>query len=278
MEPYDALLGRAVDLVGHLAWPTIVMVIVYLSRAEIKAIISAISERIKDPKADVRIGKEGIEIKTRLDVVQAQIESLEVDQEQMKESVPGIPTSEPEEAVAEASDDSGEEDEEAESEPEAFAAREPINSRLMQLADEYLAISHPDWKERIRLKDAAARRMAHCAARDRVSHDLLADQDHEGLILALAATIHSFPLPGDAARLLRISQKATKLHVRYKVAMAMARLVERKLATKEEADAFGKSLDEYKQTADRSLGRRIGWTQAVIRQSKSEDPSPDGDL
>lgn len=59
-----------VALVGHLAWPTVALLVLYTVRREIRKVVSNIAERIGDPRSAVSIGKDGVAIKP-LEVTQS---------------------------------------------------------------------------------------------------------------------------------------------------------------------------------------------------------------
>jgi hypothetical protein len=52
-----------VDLVGHVAWPTAVLLGLYWMKGALQSFLSAIASRVSDKQANVVINKDGIEIK-----------------------------------------------------------------------------------------------------------------------------------------------------------------------------------------------------------------------
>jgi hypothetical protein len=68
-----------------------------------------------------------------------------------------------------------------------------IPSELQVLADEYLAVEIPDWAARVRAKDELALRLGSYVIAHRVSKDLLAVQENEGLLVGLASAVNALP-------------------------------------------------------------------------------------
>jgi hypothetical protein len=97
-----------------------------------------------------------------------------------------------------------------------------------------------------------------------ISRKALSEQYEEGLLLALSATIHSLPQLGDNNHILRIANKARKVHVRYRIILSLSRLIEKKLITNTDIDRIRNILALYKQTADDPLMRRIKHTEYKI--------------
>ncbi|HEX3144913.1 MAG TPA: hypothetical protein VHQ64_13150 [Pyrinomonadaceae bacterium] len=242
MRIVDAL----VTLVGHLAWPVTVLALVVVLRREIQEICKSLSRRIADPASSLIIGKGGLEIKGRVDAALGRIESLEIDQNQSKELIFGV---------------LGKKELKAGTVP---GRDETVAPELLKLADEYLKISASEWSERVRLKDECARRMSNLVLTRNVSKDLLAGQDHEGLLMALVTAIHAAPEQGDFDRISRIAQKVKRLHVKYRIAMALGRLFEQNLAGEADVARCKEILDDYNIGADPALRRRIIQTKAII--------------
>jgi hypothetical protein len=150
------------------------------------------------------------------------------------------------------------------------AGGETIDHELLLLADEYLGISVSDWSERVRLKDAMSRKMAKMVIDRNISKDLLAVQGHEGLLMALASAIHASPDRRDFARISRIPHKVERLHVKYRIAMALARIFEQHLALRDDADRALEILDLFNVDADPVLRHRIYKTRRVIKLALEE--------
>ena len=141
-----------------------------------------------------------------------------------------------------------------------------IDRTLVKMAEDYMNISVQDWAERVRIKDEFARHMANYVKINSISRDLLASQNNEGLIIALPATIQSFPEAGDISRLLKACDKVSRLHVKYAIVLAFARLFDRRLASKDDIQRVSCVLDHYERDADQPLVSRINGTRAIINQ------------
>lgn len=247
MAEINNLLEHLVALVGHVAWPVTVFFIAYFARDQVKDVISAISSRIRDPSSNIAIGKEGLEIKAQLE---AKLESLEIDQEQVKSlalkalNVPDKPI--------EGSDSNIE-----------------IDKELLALSEQYNQIKIKDWGERVRAKDAAAREMADLVITKGISRSALAGQHHDGLILALAATIHALPQQSDVEHILRVADEAQTLHVKYRIVLAISKLIDRHLVNNVDINRIKNVLSLYKQTADGPLMRRIEHTESQLAKYES---------
>ena len=157
--------------------------------------------------------------------------------------------------------------------------KQSIPQELTDMAATYLAISDPDWRKRVQLKDEVAREMASYVIDHHVSKDALASQHNEGLALALASAVHAFPEAGDVERLLRIADEVTRLHVKYRIVLAFGRLFERRIATADDRNRVENVLSLYLKTADAPLRAQIEETRAVIEvalRGASLTKSPSG--
>lgn len=57
---------HAVALIGHLAWPVVVLIGLWLVRREVRLIVGRLAERIGSEETDVTVGREGIQIRQRV--------------------------------------------------------------------------------------------------------------------------------------------------------------------------------------------------------------------
>ena len=231
-------------VVGSLAWPLTILLLFFVLRRELKSIFGSLTRRIADPKTDISISKAGLEIKGRVEAALGRIESLENDQSQAR----GLLLA-------------------------GFAQKDPLPERspndvvgpeLRKLADRYLSVKTPQWSERVRQKDEIASDMAVMVIAQRIPRDALANQTHEGLLMALISAIHSKPEEGDLARLSTAAAKVSKLHIKYRIAMALGRLFNLNLAGKGEVPEALTILDRLKVGADEPLRHRINQTRAII--------------
>ena len=140
-----------------------------------------------------------------------------------------------------------------------------IPAELQGLADEYLAVEIPDWAARVRAKDELALRLGSYVIAHRVSKDLLAVQENEGLLVGLASAVNALPESADGQRLVTASARLTRLHVKYRFTMAFASLIQKRLLTPDELRSVQQVLDGFMQGADWSLRARVEGTRALAR-------------
>jgi len=57
---------EVVALIGHLAWPVVVLLGLWMVRREIRSIAGRLAERIGSEATDVTLGREGIQIRQRI--------------------------------------------------------------------------------------------------------------------------------------------------------------------------------------------------------------------
>ncbi|UTW11667.1 hypothetical protein [Marinobacterium rhizophilum] len=240
MQSFISFIEQLVELGAALAWPATVLAVLYYLRDPAGDLLQALADRIKDPRSEVSIGREGLAIKSRL-------EALEIDQEQTKSlTLQALGVSE-----------------RGMQEPGTQSIE--LDADLLRLADDYLAIDDPSWSKRVRLKDAAAMQMADLVITRNIPRQLMAQQQHEGIILALAAASHALPTADDTELLVQVAGEAQRLHVRYRILMAIGRLIERGLVDSDQADAIGHVLQSYKRGADVSLRNRLAYTENLIK-------------
>ena len=249
------ILNALVTLAGHLAWPVAALAIIVVLRRELKKILGSLTERIADPASSLTIGKGGLEIKGRVDAALGRIESLETDQNQSKELILGV-LAKNESATPVRSD-----------------GQATVPPEIFELADAYMNVAVKDWSERVRTKDELARKMANLVLTRHVSKDLLAAQDQEGVLMALVTAIHTAPEKGDFDRLAMAARKVTRLHVKYRIVMALGRIFEQNLATKDDISRANQMLDQFESGADAALRRRIIQTRASIDLAVNRLPS-----
>ncbi len=253
-----------VTLVGHLSWPVTALVLLFVLKSQVKSLMGGIEERIRDRGTNVAIGRDGLSLTTQMDALQSQVELGKYVQEQLKALInamapqPGAVVS-PAGAPSSARSTNGEE-----SVPAAS-----IPSELQALADEYLTFNDPDWRVRTRRKDQYADQMGSLVVANNVSRDLLVEQTNEGLILALASAVLSFPEQGDLERLIKVSPRVDRLHVNYRIVLAFTALLEKGLVSDSDVRRVEQVLDDFTRGADASLSKRIEGTRAYIAQLKA---------
>lgn len=245
---YHPNFGDIVTLIGNLAWPVVLIFVIYLLRDEVKSFFRAVTRKVEDPKNNLLIGKSGLEIKRQIEQTQAKVDEMKLDQETTQ-------------ALALQAfvlkKKAGE---------KSIVSKESIPAQLSELAENYMNINASEWRERVRLKDAAARELASFVIVNEVSRTLLGSQHHEGLILALAAASHTLPESGDLDALMHVAHEVNRLHVKYRIVLAMGRLFERGMVDERQKEEILQVLNLYKHDADNSLRRRIEQTELLMRE------------
>ncbi|MDC8446580.1 MAG: hypothetical protein LV471_11750 [Nitrosomonas sp.] len=237
-----------VTLVGHVAWPATAICIAIIARKELRSVIAALAKRIEDKNSAVSITKEGVEIKAVVEAQEARLISMQAEQDQVKSlALQHFKPVQPLEAKAQ----------------QQIEPRD-IDTRLRQMADAYMNIDIPDYSERTRAKNVAAGEMAFYIVSNKISKDQLANENHEGLLIALAESIILSAETGDAGRLLKAAQGAKRLHVRYRVLIAITKLLERNLLSLADIGAVRELLREYEAGADNSLRRLVSNVTSLI--------------
>lgn len=241
-----------VATIGHVAWPVTAAGIAVIARKELRNVISALAKRIEDKNSDVSITKEGLEIKSVVEAQEARLMSMQAEQDQVKSlAMRHFSPSGPEAAVAEKSKARG------------------VDARLREMADAYMKISLPDLAERTRAKNTAAEEMAFYIVSNKIDKDQLAAEKHEGLLVALAESIILSTDAGDAERLLKAARGARRLHVRYRVVIAMTKLLERNLLPLPALGAVRELLRDYEAGADGPLKRVLANVTSLVNEKVS---------
>jgi hypothetical protein len=255
-----------VKLFGYLAWPMSILIIVCLIRKQIKSLLDNISIKIRDPSSDVTLGKDGLEIKSRTNAALGIIESLRSEVDALKQKVFSVSK------IAEiTSFDVSDLDKSKITDVQSHLLEaNGVDDNLKILADEYLSISSPDWNKRVREKTQLATKLGNHVISYKISRDILAKEENEGLILALASAINSFPENGDLDRLYWVKDKVTRLHVKYWIVMAIGRIFECIKMKTEDFNRAQQILDLFTLGADKSLQNRIIQTRSIIDFSKSD--------
>ncbi|SFW89388.1 hypothetical protein [Chitinophaga sancti] len=156
--------------------------------------------------------------------------------------------------------------------PETFGLKkEEALSRLLKMADDYLTISDPDWAERVNQKDKSANRMGEYALKHSIQKDDIANiirtNGNEGLIIALATMIAMRPENRDLNILLDLGKLVSRLHVRYRVLVALGTLASKKLIPLDSKNHILTFIQKYKAGADTSLMEMINNTTSLVQSS-----------
>jgi hypothetical protein len=141
---------------------------------------------------------------------------------------------------------------------------------LAKMGTDYMAISIADWAERTRTKDAKANEMAAFALKNGLLPQTIFDyiQSHlpiqEGLVLALATVINFDPHQTDLQLLMPVSQKLDRLHVRYRVLLAIVTLNKKGFIAVSEKQNVIDLVKSYRTKADDSLLEQIDHTLSYL--------------
>jgi hypothetical protein len=141
-------------------------------------------------------------------------------------------------------------------------------SGLVKLANEYLAISVRDWGERTRLKDAKANEMAEYAFKEHISKqdifEFQKENPNEALVITIASLINLYPESGDLEILLQIAPNIKRLHVRYRVLLAIVSLFKKGFITSADKTRTLELVNSYRLGADSPLINMIDSTISYI--------------
>jgi len=153
-----------------------------------------------------------------------------------------------------------------------LAQQNDVKENLLALARQYNDFQSNNRNERVQKRDKLSEQMAlllnaHRDIRDWVVQTAVKDGNN-GLISGLASAINAEPEPADVARLQLVAQCAGFKHSKYKVATALGRLFDGRLASEGDVGSVLTILNKYdKGDTDDSLKRRIRQTLAQITQS-----------
>lgn len=149
----------------------------------------------------------------------------------------------------------------------------PIDQALMNLkrmAGEYMGINIADWAERTRAKDAKANEMGNYALQHGVDSNTLFEYIKgqvpvdEGLVLALATLINIDPHQYDFNKLIKVGENLTRMHVRFRVLLAIVTLQKRGYIGGESRQQAINLVKTYRLQADPSLNRQIDYTLSFL--------------
>ena len=159
----------------------------------------ALRSRVADPRTSLKFTREGLELSSRVDALEGSVETQQLKADVLAKAMPVVPV------------ESGSGD---------------IPQTLVNLRANYLAVDEPDRERRIRIKNELARSMGAEVLRANVNRRILADQRDEVLTLALAAAVIALPQAGDDDLILAAGAGIERLHVRYRIAVAVSELVQ----------------------------------------------------
>lgn len=140
---------------------------------------------------------------------------------------------------------------------------------LLSMADRYIGNKTEGWRQRTQEKDALAEEMAAYLLKRKISKastlSLFEENKNEGLMLAVAAATAANPEPGDPELLFQQALTVNRLHVKYRVLMAIDSMFKKGLLSdKEKKDRVTEILKAYTRHADRPLLKKIDDTRSQI--------------
>jgi hypothetical protein len=141
---------------------------------------------------------------------------------------------------------------------------------LKQMADEYMKIGIADWAERTRAKDAKANDMGIYALNHGIDSNTFFDYIkghspvHEGLVIALATLININPHQNDFSKLVQVGEKLTRMHVRYRILLAIVTLQTRGYIDDGGRQQAINLVKAYRLQADGPLNRQIDSTLSFL--------------
>jgi len=133
----------------------------------------------------------------------------------------------------------------------------PIDDELRELARQYMTVSVADYGQRLAAKNQLAAAMYRHVVEKGISRDALAAAEDEGLSMALATAAHAAPSAGDFDRLMRIAPGVTRLHVKYRIVLALEEMFRRRLCSASDKSQALAMLRSFQKDADPPLERAI---------------------
>lgn len=241
------LFEQIVTLIGYLAWPAVAVLVLYVLRKELKGVVTSVGKRVSDRDTTVKVG-DWFMLEKTVEANAGNIESLDLSQKQSLD------------LILRALGREQRTDAEARTER---TVREH-ETELMRLAQEYVNINVKDYTERVSRKNELATAMGNYVIQHNLARDWLAAQKNEGLAVALASAVNALPKEGDFDNLIKVSGTVEKLHVMYRIVVAIGRLFVTGIPTAADVERANAVLDRYDKLADVPLKRRIERTRSII--------------
>jgi len=139
---------------------------------------------------------------------------------------------------------------------------------LIKKADEYRNINVSDYIERVKQKNISADNMSIWALKESISKDAIAqalrEEFNEGLMIVLSTLINLDAQENDIGLLLEFGPNVQRLHVRYRVLLAIIALQNKKMINHNKT-AVIELVNKYKSNADRPLLERIDYVLLILR-------------
>jgi hypothetical protein len=226
------------EIIRSFAWPITILVVLFSLRAELRGFVSKLTDIISNA-VSISVGAKGVEIKLRekISAANARVTALQAVQEQMAPSAARAKSRSKKGATQKESDG--------------------LPAELQQLVAEYVGLDIPDHSERVSRKNALAREMGDIVLANDVPREQLVQSGDESLFLAFAAAVTADPEAADVSRLIGISGNVKRLHVRYRLVVALTVLISRGLVKKADQPEVEAALNRFRSGADLPLNTAI---------------------
>ncbi|MFH1345429.1 MAG: hypothetical protein ABIL01_30140 [Pseudomonadota bacterium] len=233
------------EFVHPFIWPGTVLIVLYFLRAEVKNLAGKLTESV-DRAVGIKVGTKGVEIKLRESIAaaNARVTALQAVHEQM---TPPAARSRGRRKTA------------------AATTGKELPAELLDLAQAYLKTEISDHAERVRFKNENAREMGDIVLANDVSHDLLVQDDNEALYVAFAAAVVARPEQADLGRLLGVARKVARLHVRYRLVVALIVLINKGFARETDSASIQDALNRFRVNADAPLLTVINDAESLLK-------------
>jgi hypothetical protein len=217
-------------LLEHLAWPALGLVVFLILRSKIVELIDTAKKRLKEGK--VSVTSEGVTLEA------IQEGRQEIAREIFLLKMEGQQAQPPSSKTAE--------------------------QQLQELSEQYLGRHANDLGVRTRAKDSLARRMGALVVQAGIDRDTLLDPKNPAKLAALAHASLLSPQAADVQRLLSACSMTKLKHVRYAIAMALARLIDDGILGQAAYFDVYRALADMQVGADASLQSRIQKTLGLL--------------
>ena len=213
-------------LLKGIAWPLLVLAALILFRKQLSEFIGKLTE-VLGKAGKISIGSKGLDITIdeKLAAVNTRVTALQATQEIAKQEFFGTSVRE--------------------------GGSGQIPDRLRALAAQYREADKIDSrKDRIRRKNDIAAEMGAVATSERVRPEALIEANDEVLLAAFASMVIVAPAPGDLGLLLKASCQVERLHVRYRLVLAIAVLINKGFVGAKDKQSVVKALEILSREAD----------------------------
>lgn len=234
------------ELAHALGWPVTVLIAIYVLRTELRDFMKKLTDQISSRAVSFSVGTKGLEIK--MAAMSTRVTAIQAVQEQSKSSAARGRRS---------------------SRGKDKADGGAIPARLSELASEYLNLDIADYRERVRRKNEMTHEMGDLVVDGNVSRKLLVSSGDEGLIVAFAGAVVAQPEPGDLTMLLGTQRVAKRLHVRYRLVLALAVLINKGAVADADRERVDTTLTVFNEDADPPLRKLIADTKSLLQEVAS---------